>query len=104
MQLGIPMEAVSKSALCAPPASLFHRRPSRRSAPITRRMSTVPDAQVEANVLKALAGAPQLADQPITTTTVYGVVTFSGQVRDEPTRRPRPSPPALPASRKSSTN
>ncbi|WP_213803257.1 BON domain-containing protein [Granulicella sp. dw_53] len=48
--------------------------------------SNVPDAQVEANVLKALAGAPQLADQNITTTTVYGVVTLSGTVRDEETR------------------
>jgi BON domain len=46
----------------------------------------VPDAQVEANVLKALAGAPQLSDQNITSTTVYGSVTLSGVVRDEPTR------------------
>jgi hypothetical protein len=46
----------------------------------------VPDAQIEANVLKALAGAPELADQPITSTTVYGVVTLSGTVRDEPSR------------------
>jgi len=47
---------------------------------------TIPDAQVEANVLKALAGAPQLAGQPITTTTVYGTVTLSGSVQDEPSR------------------
>ena len=47
---------------------------------------TIPDAQVEANVLKALAGAPQLADQSIQSTTVYGVVTLSGVVPDEPTR------------------
>jgi len=46
----------------------------------------VPDAQVEANVLKALAGAPELADQSITSTTVYGTVTLSGMVRDEPSR------------------
>lgn len=46
----------------------------------------VSDAQVEANVLKALAGAPQLADQAITTTTVYGTVTLSGTVRDEASR------------------
>ena len=31
--------------------------------------ATVPDAQIEANVLKALAGAPELADQSITSTT-----------------------------------
>ncbi|WP_433964157.1 BON domain-containing protein [Tunturiibacter gelidiferens] len=48
--------------------------------------ATVPDAQIEANVLKALAGAPELADQAITSTTVYGVVTLSGTVRDEPLR------------------
>src|ERR1700722_14257619 len=48
--------------------------------------ATVPDAQIEARVLKALAEAPELADQAITSTTVYGVVTLSGTVRDEPLR------------------
>ncbi len=48
--------------------------------------ATIPDAQIEANVLKALAGAPELADQSITSTTVYGVVTLNGSVRDEPSR------------------
>lgn len=47
----------------------------------------MPDAQVEANVLRALASAPQLADQTISTTTVYGVVTLSGSVRDEASRK-----------------
>jgi len=47
---------------------------------------TVPDAQVEANVLKALAGASDLANEPITTTTVYGVVTLSGTVQTEALR------------------
>jgi hypothetical protein len=46
----------------------------------------VPDAQVEASVLKALAGASDLANQPITTTTVYGVVTLSGSVQTEAMR------------------
>lgn len=46
----------------------------------------MPDAQVEANVLKAFAGAPELADQNITTTTVYGEVTLAGNVKDEATR------------------
>jgi hypothetical protein len=46
----------------------------------------VPDAQVEANVLKALAGASDLANQQITTTTVYGVVTLSGTVQTEALR------------------
>lgn len=48
--------------------------------------STMPDAQIEANVLKALASAPQLANQAITTTTVYGTVTISGFVQDEASR------------------
>ncbi len=48
--------------------------------------AAMPDAQIEANVLKALAGAPELADQTITSTTVYGVVTLNGTVRDEPSR------------------
>jgi hypothetical protein len=47
---------------------------------------TVPDAQVEANVLKALAAAPDLTNQPMTTTTVYGVVTLSGSVQTEALR------------------
>lgn len=46
----------------------------------------VPDAQVESNVLKALAAAPQLAGQTISSNTVYGTVTLSGTVKDEPTR------------------
>lgn len=46
----------------------------------------VPDAQIEANVLKALAGSPELADQPIKSTTVYGTVTLSGTVRDKASR------------------
>ena len=48
--------------------------------------AAMPDAQIEANVLKALAGAPELADQSITSTTVYGTVTLNGTVRDEPSR------------------
>jgi len=46
----------------------------------------MPDAQVEANILKALAGAPDLANQAIRTATVYGVVTLSGSVETEALR------------------
>lgn len=46
----------------------------------------LPDAQIESNVLKALAGVPELADQAIGSTTVYGTVTLSGSVRDEASR------------------
>jgi hypothetical protein len=51
-----------------------------------RAQTVVPDSQVEANVLKALAGAPELASQTISTNTVYGVVTLSGTVQDEALR------------------
>jgi len=56
---------------------------AQQSAPATK---PVPDAQVEASVLKALAGAPDLANQAITTTTVYGAVTLSGTVPSEALR------------------
>ena len=44
------------------------------------------DAQIEANVLKALAGASELADQAIGSTTVYGTVTLTGSVATEALR------------------
>ncbi len=57
-----------------------------RSGVAQTKPATVSDAQIEANVLKALASQPQLADQAISTTTVYGTVTISGSVRDEASR------------------
>lgn len=45
------------------------------------------DAQVEANVLKSLASAPELTNEAITTQTVYGTVTLTGTVRNEANRR-----------------
>ena len=53
---------------------------------IAAAQTNFPDAQVEANVLKALAGAPDLANQQITTKTVYGTVTLSGSVTSEAAR------------------
>jgi hypothetical protein len=47
---------------------------------------SVPDAQVEANVLKALASSPELANESISTKTVYGTVTLSGSVSSEAAR------------------
>jgi hypothetical protein len=44
------------------------------------------DAQIEANVLRALAGAPDLSAQNIQTSTVYGTVTLTGNVHDETLR------------------
>ncbi len=49
-------------------------------------VSAIPDAQVEANVLKALAGAPELSAQDVQSSTVYGVVTLSGTVQTEALR------------------
>ncbi len=47
---------------------------------------STPDAQVEANVLRALASAPELSTQNIQSSTVYGTVTLTGNVHDEPMR------------------
>jgi hypothetical protein len=49
--------------------------------------TAMPDAQIEANVLKTLAGSPKLANENIISNTVYGTVTLSGTVPDEPTRQ-----------------
>ncbi len=48
--------------------------------------TSIPDAQVESSVLKALASAPELASQQITTRTVNGTVTLSGAVTTEQAR------------------
>lgn len=50
------------------------------------KVTTVPDAKVESDVLKALAGDARLADQTISSNIVYGTVTLSGSVRDEQSR------------------
>ena len=47
---------------------------------------SLPDAQIEANVLRALASAPELSTQNIQSSTVYGTVTLTGNVHDEATR------------------
>ena len=86
MQVGIPMKQVPKAALLCASLLLLPLFALAQSGAAANSAPTLPDAQVEANVLKALAGAPQLSDQQITTTTVYGEVTLSGSVRDEPTR------------------
>jgi hypothetical protein len=51
------------------------------------RAGSVPDAQIEANVLKSLASAPELTNQTISTTTAAGVVTLSGSVQSEALRQ-----------------
>lgn len=48
--------------------------------------SSTSDAQVESNVLKALASAPDLANQNIQTSTTFGVVTMTGNVHDDALR------------------
>jgi hypothetical protein len=49
--------------------------------------SSLPDAQIESNVLRALASAPQLSSQNIQSSTVYGTVTLTGNVHDEAMRK-----------------
>lgn len=56
------------------------------SAAAMGQTKALPDAEIEANVLRALAAVPQLANQPITTTTVFGTVTLSGSATDEAAR------------------
>ncbi len=46
----------------------------------------MPDAQIEANVLRALASAPELSTQNIQSSTVYGTVTLTGNVHDDTMR------------------
>ena len=46
----------------------------------------VSDAQVQANVLRALAGEGKLSNQAITTSTVFGTVTLTGAVADNSAR------------------
>jgi hypothetical protein len=53
---------------------------------IAQGASPLPDAQIESNVLKALAGAPELSSQNVQSSTVYGVVTLTGNVHDETLR------------------
>jgi hypothetical protein len=48
--------------------------------------AAVSDAQVESNVLRALAGAPELSTQNVQSATVYGTVTLTGNVHDEALR------------------
>ena len=53
---------------------------------VAKAQSVVPDSQVEAKVLKALAGESDLASRSISTDTVYGVVTLSGNVQTDDQR------------------
>ena len=53
---------------------------------IAQNQPAMTDAQIEANVLRALASAPELSTQNIQSATVYGTVTLSGNVHDEAMR------------------
>lgn len=71
------MWAAGVAIIAAAPGEVFAQA---KAAP-------VPDAQIESDVLKALAGNAKLAEQTITSNTVYGTVTLSGSVRNEESRR-----------------
>lgn len=53
---------------------------------MAQNQATLTDAQVESNVLRALASAPELSTQNIQSATVYGTVTLTGNVHDEALR------------------
>jgi hypothetical protein len=53
---------------------------------VAQSSSSMPDAQIEANVLRALASAPDLSTQNIQSSTVYGTVTLTGNVHDDAMR------------------
>ena len=72
--------------LCRIPRSILLGISMIAASGIAAAQATIPDAQVEANVLKALAGASDLANESITTRTVYGTVTLSGNVTSEAAR------------------
>jgi len=76
--MGVQMKAVFGVAVLAGGLAL--------GAGAQQQKPTLPDAQVEANVLRALATAAELSTQNIQTTTVYGVVTLSGSVSDDAVR------------------
>ena len=54
--------------------------------PMLAQSKPVSDAQVEADVLKRFASDTRVANQPINTSTVYGVVTLSGSVGTDAAR------------------
>ena len=78
--------AIGWSAIAMAQSADPAQTPGATTASAQAAKPTMSDAQVEANVLKALAGAPDLANQQMTTTTVYGVVTLSGTVETEALR------------------
>jgi hypothetical protein len=53
---------------------------------IAQSASALPDAQIESNVLKALASATDLSSQNVQSSTVYGTVTLTGNVQSEALR------------------
>lgn len=53
---------------------------------VAQNQPAMSDAQIEANVLRALASAPELSTQNIQSATVYGTVTLTGNVQDDAMR------------------
>src|SRR5665213_2781786 len=77
MAMGVPMKTAFGVVVLAGGLAL---------SAAAQQKPTVPDAQVESNVLRALASAPELSTQNIQSTTVYGVVTLTGSANDEASR------------------
>lgn len=70
------------AAVLAAPVAGF----AQSQAASTATQDKLSDAQVEANVLKAFAADNRLANQSINSSTVFGTVTLTGSVTDEPSR------------------
>ena len=71
------------AAICLAVSAIACSTEAFAQSPNQTQARPVPDAQVEANVLRAFAGAPELAAQDIHTHTVYGVVSLTGTVQNE---------------------
>jgi hypothetical protein len=80
-------QTADQNANQGPDPAAANSAPLNEPAAPAKASKEISDAQVEANVLSALAGAPSLADQPINTTTTYGTVTLSGTVKDAESKK-----------------
>lgn len=56
-------------------------------APPPNKAGVTSDAEIESNVLRALANEPTLANQAISASTIYGTVTLAGTVSDDASKQ-----------------
>lgn len=73
--------ALAMGAMPAQAAAIGGQSDSQQAQPAPA-STTMSDAQIESNVLRALAGSKNLANQQISSSTVFGTVTLTGSVND----------------------